>query len=148
MAESPTPVPDPAAGAAVQVVPYQGLYVAADWTDAAPGEPVMGVAASTRALAQMMIPRRVERALDLGAGGGVLALLAARLAGHVAAVDLNPRAAAMTRFNAALNGVANVESRTGDLFEPVEDQTFDLIVCNPPFVIAAVAGRLHSQTGR
>jgi SAM-dependent methyltransferase len=136
--------------AAVQVVPYDGLYIASNWTDPAGpvAEPVMGVAASTRALAQMMIPRRVERALDLGAGSGVLALLATRHAAHVAAVDLNPRATAMTRFSAALNGVVNLDCRTGDMFEPVSDQTFDLIVCNPPFVIAPAAGRLHSQTGR
>src|SRR5205823_12965075 len=116
--------------AAVQIAPHQDLRVAADWPDSADSvaEPVMGVAASTRALAQMMIPRRVERALDLGTGGGVLALLAARHADRVWAVDLNPRAVALARFNARLNGAADVECLAGDLFEPVRDQTFDLIV--------------------
>jgi SAM-dependent methyltransferase len=134
--------------AAVQIAPVDRHYVAADWTAGANSEPVMGVAASTRALAQMMIPGAAERALDLGSGSGVLALLAARHANHVIAADLNPRAGAMTAFNAALNGVTNVESRTGDLFEPVRDETFDRIVCNPPFVIAPAAGPLHSQAGK
>jgi SAM-dependent methyltransferase len=139
---------DGAVRAALQIVPFQGVLIAADWTDAALVEPVMGVAASTRALAQMMVPRPVGRALDLGTGSGVLALLAARHAGHVTAVDLNSRAAELTRSNAALNEVSNLDCRTGDMFEPVRDETFDLIVCNPPFVIAPAAGRLHSQSGR
>ena len=136
--------------ATVQIVPFQNFHIAADWpqpTDAI-AEPVMGVAASTRALAQMMISRPVESALDLGCGSGVLALLAARNANRVWAVDLNPRAVAMTRFNAALNGIDNLDVRVGDLFDPVYELAFDRIVCNPPFVIAPTAGRLHSQTGR
>jgi SAM-dependent methyltransferase len=136
--------------ATLQIIPFQDLLIAADWTDSASAiaEPVMGVAASTRALAQMMIPRRVDRMLDLGAGSGVLGLLAARYVGHVDAVDLNPRAADIARFNATLNGIANLTAHDGDLFAPVHDQTYDLIVCNPPFVIAPVAGRMHSQSGQ
>jgi hypothetical protein len=134
----------------LQIVPFQDRYIAADWPEPgqAVAEPVMGVAASTRALAQMMIPRRVAQTLDLGTGSGVLALLAGGHSDRVWAVDVNPRAVAMTAFNAQLNGVTNVDARAGDLFEPVGGQTFDLIVCNPPFVIAPAAGRLHSQTGR
>jgi hypothetical protein len=62
-------------------------------------------------------------------------------------VDLNPRAIALTLFNARLNGAA-IDGRVGDLFSPVVGETFDLIACNPPFVIAPAAGRLHSRTGR
>lgn len=47
---------------------------------------------------------------------------------------MNPRALAWARFNARLNGVAHVELRLGDLFEPVESERFDLIVSQPPFV--------------
>ena len=42
----------------------------------------------------------------------------------------------MTRFNAQLNGVSNVEAAAGDLFDPAGDDPFDLIVSNPPFVIS------------
>jgi SAM-dependent methyltransferase len=132
----------------VQIMPFDGLYLAADWPDGeSEFEPVMGVAASTRALAKMMIPS-TGSALDLGAGCGVLAITAARTAAKVVAVDLNPRAVALARLNAALNGVTNVDCRAGNLFDPVAGETFDLIVCNPPFVIAPAAGRMHSQTGR
>jgi hypothetical protein len=137
------------ARAAVELIPYQGLLLAADWPNGAGGgEPVMGVAASTRALADMAVRRPAGRALDLGTGCGVLALLAAGHCGEVVATDLNPRAAHFARFNALLNGRANVACRAGDLFGPARGEQFDLIVCNPPFVIAPGHGRLHTQTGR
>ena len=39
-------------------------------------------------------------------------------------------------LSAALSGVENVEWRLGDLLEPVESDTFDLVVSNPPFVVS------------
>ena len=84
-----------------------------------------------------LTPRpRVERALDVGTGSGVHALLAAKHARRVIATDVNPRALAYTQLNAALNGLANVECRQGSLFDPVEGETFDLITCNAPYVVS------------
>src|SRR5207253_5986818 len=80
--------------------------------------------------------RRVERALDIGTGNGFHALLAATHATHVVATDVNPRALAFTRISAALNGIDNVETRLGSLFEPVAGETFGLITCNAPYVIS------------
>lgn len=136
--------------ATVQIVPFQELRVVADWPIATSldVEPVMGIAASTEALVQFMIRRPVETTLDLGTGSGVLALLAARHAQRVTAIDLNPRAIALAQFNAMLNGATNVGTLLGDLFTPVENESFDLIVCNPPFIIAPTVGRMHSQTGK
>jgi methylase of polypeptide subunit release factors len=58
----------------------------------------------------------VGSVLDLGAGCGIQALLAARHADRVVASDLNPRAVGIAAFNAALNEVA-VDCVEGDLFE-------------------------------
>src|SRR4029079_19686558 len=80
--------------------------------------------------------RRVRRALDVGTGGGAQALLAAGTAEQVVATDLNRRALAFTRVNAGLNGLANIDTRLGSLFEPVAGERFDLIVCNAPFVVS------------
>ena len=134
--------------AVVEVVPHQGLILAADWPDATVADPVMGVADSTLALAKLTVRRRVQHALDLGAGCGLQTLLMAGHGDRVTATELNPRAVRLARFNAAVNGVGNVESLTGDWFAPVSGRTFDLIVCNPPFAIAPDRGPLHSQTGR
>lgn len=76
----------------------------------------------------------VGRVLDLGCGCGALALLLARRAELVTGSDINPRAVALARFNAALNGIANADFRLGSLFEPVSGERFDLIVSQPPFV--------------
>lgn len=84
-----------------------------------------------------LTPRpRVDRALDVGAGSGIHALLAAQHARRVIATDVNPRAIAYTELNAALNGLRNIECRQGSLFDPVEGETFDLITCNAPYVVS------------
>ena len=70
-------------------------------------------------LAALTPRRRVARALDVGTGNGVHALLAAAHSDHVIATDVNPRALAFTEINAALNGLDNIETRLGSLFEPV-----------------------------
>jgi hypothetical protein len=52
----------------------------------------------------------------------------------VIGTDINPRAAALARWNAGVNGIKNVEFREGSLFEPVAgDEPFDLIVSQPPY---------------
>ena len=78
---------------------------------------------------------RVGATLDIGTGCGVHALLAARHSDRVVATDVSEAALRYTGFNAALNGVDNIDCRFGDLFEPVRGETFDLVLSNPPFVI-------------
>ena len=72
--------------------------------------------------------------LDVGTGSGVLAIAAAQTAGRVVAVDTNPAAVTCARINALLNRAEDrIEVREGDLFEPVADERFDAVLCNPPF---------------
>ncbi|MGZ8735886.1 MAG: DUF7059 domain-containing protein [Nocardioides sp.] len=100
---------------------------------------VLGISSASSSLAQLTVRDQVDRALDLGTGCGVQALHLAAHAGAVVATDVNERALAMTRLNAALNGVA-FDVRRGDLFEPVAGEKFDLVVTNPPFVISPGTG--------
>ena len=111
------------------------------------GSHVAGVAPGSRSLVSLTVRRPVASALDVGTGCGVQALLAARHARRVVAVDLNPRALRLARINAALNGVGHVEFREGDLFEPVEGERFDLIVANPPYVISPDSELLFRDAG-
>lgn len=72
--------------------------------------------------------------LDLGTGSGVGAIFAARLGALVKAVDINPEAVRCARLNALLNRLEDqIEVYYGDLFEPVANQKFDVILFNPPF---------------
>nr|WP_308194281.1 methyltransferase [Microbacterium croceum] len=102
---------------------------------ALPPDHVLGVGGASRTLAEIVVPIEVERALDLGTGCGIQALLVARRAGTVVATDISARALAYAEINTLLNGVSNIEFRLGSMFEPVAGEAFDLIVSNPPFVI-------------
>lgn len=97
---------------------------------------VMPIASCSAILASFTIRRPVGRALDLGCGSGVQSLLLARHAGHVTGVDCNPRALALARFNALLNGVTNVTFLEGNWLSPVANDRFDAIVSVPPYVVS------------
>jgi methylase of polypeptide subunit release factors len=101
---------------------------------AIPEHHVLGVGGASTTLSGLMVSRPVELALDLGTGCGIQALHAARHAARVIATDISQRALDLARFNAELNGVANIEFRLGSLFEPVPER-FGHVVSNPPFVI-------------
>jgi release factor glutamine methyltransferase len=74
-----------------------------------------------------------ERVLEIGAGSGLAAVLAARAGAQVIATDIRPEAVECTRENAARNGVAEtVDVRLGDGFTPVAGMRFDLICTSPP----------------
>lgn len=86
--------------------------------------------------------------LDIGAGTGALAVAAARAgAGSVTAIDLSLRSVAATWLNTRLHGAA-VTVRRGDLFEPVIDRKFGLIMANPPYVPAATHPAPRHRIGR
>jgi methylase of polypeptide subunit release factors len=133
----------------IQLAPVGSLLAAADLGDSlrGPEDFVTGRTPSTMALFGHTIRGPVERALDVGCGNGVQALAAARHAESVVATDVNPRALAFTRFNAALNGLANVECREGPWFAPVDGERFDLIVGNPPFVVSPDSAFLYRDAG-
>jgi release factor glutamine methyltransferase len=73
-----------------------------------------------------------SRVLDLGCGSGAAGLAAARAGCRVTASDINPAAVRCARANALLNHL-EVDVREGDLFAPVGDERFDVILFNPPY---------------
>ncbi|HEV3331132.1 MAG TPA: methyltransferase [Bryobacteraceae bacterium] len=101
---------------------------------AVPYDQVMWVGLDSRHLARCTTRQPFRAALDLCTGSGIHALLASAHTEQVVAVDINPRAAGCTRFNAQAWGATNLEVVVGDLYEAVRDELFDLITANPPFV--------------
>jgi methylase of polypeptide subunit release factors len=127
---------------------HDGLLLASDRDDCSlRPDHVVPVGPATRTVVQLTVRRPAGSALDLGAGSGTHALLAARHCERVVGTDLNPRALRFAALNSALNGAGNVEWRAGDLFAPVRGETFDLIVANPPFVVSPDRALVYRDGG-
>src|SRR5215213_3279938 len=94
MARAPRPIPmRPATSEPSPVVDeFDGLRLFCDPDDSDRPDVVQGATRAAQTLAGLLVRRRVRRALDLGTGCGVLALLLARTAERVVATDINPRA--------------------------------------------------------
>ncbi len=134
----------------VRVTPHGDLLIASDRAPAArvsAPQHVTGINAPAGLLASLTVRRHSRRTLDLGTGNGIQALLAARHSDLVVATDVNPRALRFAEFNAALNGVTNIEFREGSLYEPVRGEAFDLIVSNPPYVISPEFTYVYRDSG-
>ena len=81
----------------------------------------------------------IESVLDLCTGSGCLAILAARAFPNAAidAVDMSRDALDVAARNVADYALADrVTLHRGDLFQPVGDKRYDLIMSNPPYVDA------------
>ncbi|NAZ75296.1 methyltransferase [Kineococcus sp. T13] len=88
------------------------------------------------------------RVLDVGTGGGALALAAVRAgARSVTAVDLSLRSVASARLNVLLHR-APVRVLRGDLFAPVRGRSFDVVLANPPYVPAETDVLPRHRPGR
>jgi len=137
--------------ARVRATPWAGCVFLHD-AEGSSSEPkqdhVLGIGAASKLLANLTVRTPVERALDLGTGCGVQAVLLARHAREVVATDVNQRALRFARLNAALNGAANIDFREGSLFDPVHEEHFDLAVSNPPFVISPDVRYAFRDAGR
>jgi len=92
------------------------------------------------------------RALDLCTGNGSLAVLLALSCPdiHVSACDISAPALAVAARNLDRHGLsAHIELFHGDLWSPLPDPNdenrFDLIICNPPYVNAASMRALPAE---
>jgi ribosomal protein L3 glutamine methyltransferase len=87
----------------------------------------------------LLDPPRVTRVLDLCTGSGCLAVLAAHRfpKARIDAVDLSGDALDVARRNVADHRLGRrIMLHQGDLFEPLGNTRYDLIISNPPYVDA------------
>lgn len=83
---------------------------------------------------------RVSTVLDLCTGSGCLAILAANLLpdASIDATDMSQDALAVAAINVKNHDlIEHITLHKGDLFAPIADRTYDLILANPPYVAAA-----------
>ena len=84
-------------------------------------------------------PMAVERVLDLCTGSGCLAILAAHHFPNatIDAVDVSKGAFEVAKRNVGEHGLEErITLHRGDLFAPLGDNRYDLIITNPPYVDA------------
>lgn len=84
------------------------------------------------------LQRSFQRILDLGTGSGALALVLAREFpdGQVTATDLSIEALAVAQHNAEKYQINNIKFINSNWLTALENQNFDLIVSNPPYIEA------------
>lgn len=92
---------------------------------------------------------RKKKVLDLCTGSGCIAVSLAVLGGYedVTAVDLSLEALNVASENAGrlLAGERSIRFLAGDLFEPLNDEKFDIITANPPYIPTEVIKGLQPE---
>lgn len=80
--------------------------------------------------------------LDMCTGSGCIAIVVAKHNYIVTAADISRRALHTARKNAKLNSIQNIRFVKTDLFQAFKNnpETFDAIICNPPYVKTADIG--------
>ncbi|GAB4308121.1 MAG: methyltransferase [Methanobacteriaceae archaeon] len=91
-------------------------------------------AEDTFLLADNLIISAGDKVLEIGTGTGLVALYASKSAKKVLATDINPHAVKCAKENVELNHAHNVEVRLGNLFLPLKNEKFDLILFNTPYL--------------
>ena len=88
-----------------------------------------------RVVEEYMKKFKPKRVLDMGTGSGIQAITAKKTysAAEVFGADINPMAVDLAVENAKSNDV-EVKFFVSDLFERFQDQKFDLIIFNAPYL--------------
>lgn len=75
-----------------------------------------------------------QSVLEIGTGSGIVAMYASRLTDNVTVTDINFDACLLAEKNFKENGIENIEILFGNLFEPVKNRKFDVILFNTPYL--------------
>lgn len=101
-------------------------------------------------LARKIDVKNGEKVLDIGTGSGIYAIIAAKMAASVVAIDINDKALNYAQFNALLNNVADkIEFISSDVFSNIDNIKFNLIISNPAIIPTAEGSAfyIHSDGG-
>ncbi|MBX7075923.1 MAG: methyltransferase [Methanobacteriaceae archaeon] len=75
-----------------------------------------------------------DSVLEIGTGTGLVAMYASKLTDKVIATDINFNALELAEKNLKKNNINNVELIFGNLFEPLKNRKFDVIIFNTPYL--------------
>ncbi len=75
-----------------------------------------------------------QSVLEIGTGSGIVAMYASKLTDSITVTDINFDACELARKNFEANNIENIEILFGNLFEPVKNRKFDVILFNTPYL--------------
>lgn len=137
-------------GKKVVIVPMWEEYIAASDEVIVKMDPGMAFGTGTHettALCAELIEKYLKkgvRALDVGTGSGILAVLASKLgASEVEALDIDANAVGVAIENCKMNGVSNVTCRQSDLIRSASGK-YDFISAN---IVAEIIIRMSENVG-
>ena len=85
-------------------------------------------------LAENLEIKNGQSVLEIGTGTGIVAMYASKLTDKVTATDINFDAITLAESNFKANNIDNIELLFGNLFEPVKNRKFDVILFNTPYL--------------
>ena len=85
-------------------------------------------------LAENLAIRPGDSVLEIGTGTGIVAMYASRMTDKITVTDINFDAVELAEHNFKKNGIENIEILFGNLFEPLKNRKFDVILFNTPYL--------------
>ncbi|SEK79152.1 release factor glutamine methyltransferase [Methanobrevibacter gottschalkii] len=85
-------------------------------------------------LADNLQIKKGQSVLEIGTGSGIVAMYASRLTDNITVTDINFDACELACKNFEANNIENIEILFGNLFDPVQNRKFDVILFNTPYL--------------
>ena len=85
-------------------------------------------------LAENLEIKEGQSVLEIGTGSGLVSMYASLLTDDVTATDINYNALELAEKNFKLNNINTIRLEFGDMFEPVKNEKFDVILFNTPYL--------------
>lgn len=85
-------------------------------------------------LAENLAIKPGDSVLEIGTGTGIVAMYASKITDKITVTDINFDAVQLAEQNFRKNNIENIEILFGNLFEPVKNRKFDVILFNTPYL--------------